>query len=351
MSRRAQRVIHVTESYGGGVATAIGDYRMNYPDATHHLIYAPRSDAPVSPEDITDFETITELPSGHIRRVLALRRQLKSCGDVVVHAHSSFAGAYVRTAIRKTRQRPIVYTPHCYGFERRDVSIIKRAVFWILEWILAFNTSVFAGCSVREVNLSKWPHARARKVLVPNAAAKISNGISPVAVRSEALVVVGAGRLGPQKDPAYFRDWVLALQSEGCVVDARWIGGGDPQAEKLLKDSQISVTGWLPRTEVLEQMKKADVYIHSASWEGFPLAVLESSALGVATLVRDIPAFANLPPEIKTDFNQPSHFVDRMSDPASAQLWKQQNLAVWQDVLRNNTHQRQGESLKDAYTC
>lgn len=339
-------VVHVTESFGGGVAAAIRDYCRNYPAAEHHLVYAPRTDAPIEASDISEFASVTRLPEGHLRRITVLRRLLKGHPEAVIHAHSSFAGVYVRAAVAKSHQRPIVYTPHCYGFERRDTGIAQRSVFWVLEWLFAFNTTAFAACSQREEELSNWPLTSARAVHVPN----VVSGDIPVTdmhiPSGRIMRVVGAGRLGPQKDPAFFRDCVVALRNAGYEIEATWIGGGDADTELMLASAGVVTTGWLTRQGVLENFKAADVYIHSARWEGFPIAVLEASTMGVPIVARDISAFSGV--DIPLLIGSPIDLVEAWPDLQSA--------SVRRDMVRSATlaleHCNDGEqarALQDLY--
>lgn len=297
-------MIHITESYGGGVAAAIRDYCRNYPYADHHLIYGPRGDAPVDESQRAFFSKVTELGSGHLRRIARIRSYLKDYPEAAVHAHSSFAGAYTRAALRKTAKRPIIYTPHCYGFERRDIGRGMRAIYWMAEWFFAFNTTAFAACSQREEELSKWPLVSAKRVVLQNVPAGDVRPRLEKSVATEDLVVVGAGRLGPQKDPEFFRDCIVALREAGHSIEPLWIGGGDPEIERMLEDSGIATTGWLSRESVLERLREADVYIHSAAWEGFPIAVLEAAITRVPIIVRDIPAFFGV--DLPLVINSPS---------------------------------------------
>lgn len=350
MKRTARPVIHVTESFGGGVATAIKDYCRNYPDVEHHLIYSPREDAPLSPTDLEGFVTVGQLPESHLGRIRVLREFLSAHRDAIIHAHSSYAGAYVRATIRKSRRRPIVYTPHCYGFERLDVSKGRRAIFWLLEWLFAFNTNVFAGCSSREVGLSEWPLVSARRVLVPNVpASDLDQDLKPRKPQGK-MAVVGAGRLSPQKDPAFFRDCVDQLRNSGLDIDARWIGGGDPEMETMLEEGGITLTGWLPRAEALGHLKTADLYIHTALWEGFPLAVLEASILNVPTLVRDIDAFEDIPAELKVETGLARVIADWSEAPEGSAGWGLRNLDLWKTELIQNHDTIQAESLQTAYS-
>lgn len=287
-------VVHVAESFGGGVAAAIRDYVRNLPDVEHHLLYCPRDDAPLSPSDLEGFASVTALPAGIRRRLAAIRRQVDRVGPDAVHAHSSFGGAYARLALRSTSARPIVYTPHCYAFERSDLGRVSRAAYRLIERMLSFNTAVYAGCSAREVRLSRWRGSPATAELLPNVPPRDLPARRAPRVVDGPLRVVAAGRFGPQKDPAFFAATVQELRSQGREVDAVWIGGGDGAYGDLLDEAGVRITGWLGREDALKELAEADVYVHVARWEGFPIALLESSALGVPTVVRDIPAFEDV---------------------------------------------------------
>lgn len=296
----AGHVLHIAESFGGGVAAAIHDYRRNAPAFTHHLLYSRRADAPLTSSALDGFATAEELPSGHTARVRTVRRISQRFDQAVLHAHSSFAGFYTRLALKSSQAKPIVYTPHCFAFERRDVPWPARAAFQLAEVLLAYNTDVFAACSQRELALARALSAKATSVFVPNVPPHdvlALHGAEPdeASKKPDRLTLAGSGRFGAQKDPRYFVSAVRALRESGLDVDAVWIGGGDDALLlDAMADAGIRVTGWLPREDGLLAMTQADVYLHTARWEGFPVGVLEVSALGIPAVVRRIPAFTGV---------------------------------------------------------
>ncbi|MDR3664326.1 MAG: glycosyltransferase, partial [Mycobacterium sp.] len=279
-------IIHVAESFASGTASAIGDFVRNFQEAVHHLVYSCRDEARLDADELTYFATKTEMPPGTIARVRFLRRFLRrSRGDFIVHAHSSMAGAYVRAAVRKSARRPLVYTPHCYSFERLDVPWPVRQGFRTLEWLLSFNTTAYGACSPREAELSRWPLHSSRVVTVPNVPPPGLPHHSP-APDGRPLRIVGNGRLGPQKDPGFFAAAFRAATQAHPELAARWIGGGTTEHIEMLRVHGVEVTGWLPRAEALKLMAECDLYLHTASWEGFPISIMEAAGMGLPVVAR-----------------------------------------------------------------
>ncbi|MCU1513722.1 MAG: glycosyl transferase, group 1 [Microbacteriaceae bacterium] len=340
-------VLHVSEGVASGVAAAIKDYVRNTPEFEHHLLFSERADSPAAGSDLAGFAGVHRMPHGHLKRARSIGRVASELGASIVHAHSSRAGVYVRLGLRSSAKRPIVYSPHCYAFERRDLSAVARLCIRLTEWALSRNTAVFAVCSRRELQLSRWPASRARAIYVPNVAT-----VTPVLPRyrpgagAARLVVAGAGRIGPQKDPHYFIAAIRALRESGVDVEARWIGGGDASVEAELTAAGVQVTGWLTRSAGLEALSKADLYLHTAAWEGFPIAVLEAEALEVATVVRRIPAFDDegLPAMI----SRPEEFADRWPEFADEDA-RVALVGLSRHALADHTDQSQRTALLDAW--
>jgi len=65
-----------------------------------------------------------------------------------------------------------------------------------------------------------------------------------------------------------------------------WVGDGERRFKVSLIQNGISVTGWLPRGEVIEVMRNALCLIHVAKWEGFPVVFGEAQAGGIPVIAR-----------------------------------------------------------------
>ncbi|SOC47739.1 Glycosyltransferase involved in cell wall bisynthesis [Blastococcus aggregatus] len=337
------RVLHVVQKFSSGVGSAIAEYTRTLPEAEHHLLSGTPVDAEGDLAEQAVFRSTTEMTGSHRAKVRRVREVVRELRPDVVHAHSSHGGVYARLGVARTRSR-LVYTPHCYAFERRDISAPVRGAFWLAEALLAMNTSAFAACAPREWQLSAWPTRRAPRHLVPN--------IAPEAVPHRPArepghpLVVGGGRLSPQKDPEFFLRFVERLRPEVPDLRAVWLGDGDPALRAALEAGGVQVSGWLPRAEALPALAAADLYVHSALWEGFPLMVAEATALRVPTLVRRLPTFADVSSGLTlAGEDDVAPAVACLADAAAARA----NVAGWSAHLELNTAAEQRTALIAAY--
>ncbi|RBY74822.1 glycosyl transferase family 1 [Blastococcus sp. TF02-09] len=337
------RVLHVVQKFSSGVGSAIAQYTRSLPEVEHHLLSGTPVDGEGDLAEQADFASTAEMTGSHRAKVRRVREVVRALRPDVVHAHSSHGGGYARLAVARTRHR-IVYTPHCYAFERRDVAAPVRGAFWLAEALLAVNTSAFAACSPREQELSAWPTHRAPRYLVPN----IAPAVVPVRAEREPgdLLVVGGGRLSAQKDPDFFLRFVGLLRTRLPRLRAVWLGDGDPTARAALEAGGVAVSGWLPRAEALPALAAADLYLHSALWEGFPLMVAEATALGVPTLVRRLPSFADVPSELTlTGADDVAGALACLTDVPAAKA----NVSRWSAHLAGNTEADQRAALVAVY--
>lgn len=339
---RDLRVLHVVQKYSSGVGAAIAQYTQSLPTVEHHLLSGTAVDAEGDLADHGRFAAVHRMEGGHLARIRRVREVVHEVRPEVVHAHSSHGGVYARLAVPRTAYH-LVYTPHCYAFERRDVSEPVRAAFWLAEALLALNTSVFAACSEREARLSAWPTRRAPRLVVPNIAPPCSG--RSTGGRTGAPVVAGGGRIGPQKDPEFFVACIRRLRQVHPDLRAVWLGDGEAARRAGLEAADVRVTGWLPRGAAMEVLGEADLYLHSARWEGFPLMVAEAAALGVPTLVRRLPCFEGVPEELTLSGEDVRAASACLVDGGAVRA----NLDAWSELLAGNTPAGQQAALAAAY--
>lgn len=286
-------VLHVIESLGGGVLTAVRDYMLSTPEI-QHLVLGRERVADLTGETFDGLaESVGLAPTNLLSATRAVGRAYRQYRPDIVHAHSSFAGVWARLA--RIPPARIVYTPHCYAFERQDINRMARLSYREAERILARRTGFVIGVSPRELALAKRLNRRQPASYVPNVARVPEPAAAGGSQREDrSLIVVGAGRLCHQKDPSFFRAVAGHLRELAPEIRLRWLGGGDPGDEHMLRSEGVDVTGWIERGEVLREMSTADVYLHTAAWEGAPITLLEAAASGLPVVARRIPALESL---------------------------------------------------------
>lgn len=304
------RVLHVVESLGGGVLSAVLTMVDATPEIDHHLMIWPRR-AHADTGDRRAFASVGELPTQPLRALHALRLVTRALGPDVLHAHSSYAGFLTRALDLGVG---VVYSPHCFGFERSDIRPVARAGVWRTEHALVRHTAVLAACSPHEAVLAERVGHRV-VVTVPNRA------LDPPGLRAryeEPLRVVAVGRIGAQKDWRYLLD-VKRCFDRRAARTARWewLGSGDVEGEAQLRSQGVTVTGWLPREQVVRRLAAAQVYLHTAAWEGAPVSVLEASAVGLPIAARRILPLVSLgvPGLAGTVESLATRLIDLQHDP------------------------------------
>jgi glycosyltransferase involved in cell wall biosynthesis len=288
-----RRILHVGFDVGSGVLAVIADHMAATPDDEHQVAVVLDESCPVAgwSERAASVELLPRGPSV----VGALRAQVRAVDPDVVHAHSSFAGALTRTVLPAPWRHRVVYTPHCYAFRRSDIGPVSRFAYWAIEAALARRTAAVAAVSRPEAATADALGGHARVTHVPN----VARGCPilearPLPRRDQPLRIVTAGRITPAKDPAFFAAAAARREELPRPTAWTWVGGGSDDDVAFQEAAGVEVTGWVDRSESLRRMTQADVYVHTAAWEGCPMTVLEAAALAVPIVGRRIPALEAL---------------------------------------------------------
>lgn len=340
------KVLHVAESFGGGVATALAQYASSTPDIEHHLLRTVRQGDYVDGGEMASFTSIRELPRGPLKARRAIKESVRTIQPSVVHAHSSFGGAYVRASVRATQAMPVVYTPHGYAFERNDISKLYGLFYQSIERLLSRNTSVYAACSPREASLSSFRGFKGRVVYLPNVAEPAHISVDLNDRTAGELLVVSVGRLAPQRDPLYFAEVVRLVRKVDPRVRFCWVGGGGTEYLEALQEVGVEITGWLSRDEARQLLGQADLHVHTAAWDGFPMVLLEANMSRVPSLVRSVAPFAEVPDDVRC--GTPEEMAQRILAMRETEN-REEALARWDEFLSENTMATQRERLMSIY--
>jgi glycosyltransferase involved in cell wall biosynthesis len=164
--------------------------------------------------------------------------------------------------------------------------------------------------------------------------------------RPSGFVIAGNGRLSHQKDPHFFAEAFTRVVDLLPGVGAVWIGGGDQHYVDELSECGVRVTGWLSRDAALQVLSTCSVYLHTALWEGFPISILEASAMGLPVIARNRPYLRGI--EMPMVVESPRDVVDLVAglldeeaQAAAAELTRR--------ALSSNSDVRQHDALSDLY--
>ncbi len=277
-------MLHVAVDTGSGVAAAIADHMANGEGFDHHLLLSRDPTCQIGDRLERLAASVTELPAGRLAEVRCVRATCEALSPEIVHAHSSFGGAYARVALPRRWQARIVYTPHCYAFERLDVGRGVRAAFWLAEAALSFRGGQVAACSPLEASRARSLPGTQRVTYVPNIGRVPDSAWEPAP--PDVVRVAAAGRITAQKAPGLFAEAAQLSRRSPRRMQWVWVGGGDPALEAILRSAGVEVTGWLDRDRALRAVAGSSLYVHTATWEGAPMTILEAVAAGVPVLAR-----------------------------------------------------------------
>jgi glycosyltransferase involved in cell wall biosynthesis len=219
-------------------------------------------------------------PASDLAAIGQLTKWLRHRKPDVIHLHSSKAGAIGRIAARMAGI-PAIYSPHAIAFLRTDVGLPTRAMFFAIEWLLGIVGTVTVACSASELTAMRL--IPGRKIAIPNGVNLAALSVPDLRPDQVGLNIMLCGRITAQKNPE-----LACAVAEASPPEWRWtwLGGGDLE-DFVRARGRISVTGWMPRSEAVTKLAGGDVVVHTSSWEGMPIAILEAMALGLPAIVTD----------------------------------------------------------------
>lgn len=291
------KIIHIAESFAGGVYDFIYDLVSGMPEHTYTIIYSEREHTPADfknkfPDNI-DFihwnQASREINLSQdfkaYRQLVSILKYLPQEPDVI-HLHSSKAGFLGRMAARRLGlYNKVIYTPHGVSFLRKDVSNLKHKLFVYLEKMGSLCGGNVVACSASEAEAF---HAHNIKATYVNNGIKCattqtdSNDNNGVTVNKK-IRIGTIGRITYPKNPAMFNEIANQFKTDNSV-EFVWIGGGGELEDELVSPNIVK-TGWISRDEVNTELSQIDIYISTSLWEGLPLSVLQAMCFGKPLLL------------------------------------------------------------------
>ncbi|MCB8566264.1 glycosyltransferase [Fusobacterium ulcerans] len=275
------KILHVVESFFGGVYDFIKDFTGITSEYQHTIIYGKREG--LKDNFKNDFkENIDFILWKNAKREISLKNDLLALKELLnllkkekfdaIHLHSSKAGFLGRVVARVcNHQNKVIYTTHGISFLRKDISNRKLQIYIFLEKIGSLCGGKTIACSKSE---AEFIQSKRIKCSYINNGIKLGNKESGVPKKeNEKLKIVTVGRITIQKNPELFNK-IAENFIKNKNIEFIWIGDGE--LKEQLSSKNIKITGWLSQKEVQQQLIEADVYLSTASWEGLSLAVLQA---------------------------------------------------------------------------
>ncbi len=286
------RIIHITESLGGGVLNSmIGLIETQNLDNCHTEIhYVARSDTPTLNELKDLFGKQTKLTChgrSNLTNLISLFKVIKNShsDSDIIHLHSSKAGLLGRIMLRKVSN--LFYSPHAFAFTRKDISTILRVLYRWLEYLSD------RGSNCKTLGVSKHESLLATQLKF-HEVATLYNFIADPVLQFEISIatydmrsidVCNLARFSAQKNPERFSRVHGMMSNPGKWV---WIGAGNSQSFKNKTD--LEITGWKSRTDSMKYLNNSKVFLSTSDWEGLSMSLIEAQMMGLPAIAWDIPS-------------------------------------------------------------
>lgn len=293
---KKKKVLHIVEAFGGGVFTVLNDLVNELsPEYEIVIAYSLRKQTPrefrkyfnnsVKFIEVKNF-TRSISPIKDFKALIEIRNIVKKEKPDIVHLHSSKAGILGRIGIH-SKNIKMFYNPHGFSFLKLDDSKLKRSIYKIIEKVTAtINPKcTIVGCSEGEYNEAK--KLNFNSVCINNGIdilklGEETKGFEDKKINYHNLKICTIGRISFQKNPKIFNEIAKKFPGHNFT----WIGDGEMKEE--LTASNVRVTGWKNRNEVLKELNNNDIFLLVSLWEGLPIALLEAMYLKKICIVSDI---------------------------------------------------------------
>ncbi len=298
-------IVHVTEAFEGGVIEFLRCLTNSTPDFTYTIVYGDRK---------IGFEKASKTFSSNVQFILwpSVGREINPAKDLrslrelitilrkckpfdVLHLHSSKAGILGRVAARVINHTKVIYAPHGAAFLRRDISRFTRTFYITIEKTANFFPGKVIGVSKSEADTYRKIGIKAD--FVNNG--KFFPALPERKNGDDTFYIVTTGRVAQQKNPAWFNDIARHFENN---TNIRFIWIGDGGDKHLLTAKNISITGWVDKQEVEENLQRAHLYLSTALWEGLPYAVLEAMSVRLPLVLSACPGNVDLVEQGKNGF-------------------------------------------------
>jgi glycosyltransferase involved in cell wall biosynthesis len=208
----------------------------------------------------------------------------------IVHAHGARAALPV-SLLSRSKRPAFAYTIHGFHYDKKGPG--SRQFFKLTEKLCIARADQI-------ILVGKADEAFARReglVDDPRRWSQIYNGVELPAgckiSRQPEFDIAFVGRLHPQKNPLALPAILAAMNRPRVTMLI--VGGGELETalrencRRLGVESQITMAGTKSRTDALELMSRARIFVLPSLWEGVPVSVVEAMKMGLPVVASRIP--------------------------------------------------------------
>jgi glycosyltransferase involved in cell wall biosynthesis len=205
----------------------------------------------------------------------------------IIHSHFSFWSGWVAQRISMEFQIPYVITEHSSAFA---FNLYKKGKFLnIKDSFLKANALISVSSSLadsiqrvlnQDLNFKIIPNMVDTSFFVPDEKRKSEKKVSFFAL----------GNLRSSKGYDFLIESFHKAFQKNKSIELK-IGGEGPEREKLESliqeyglDSSVKLLGGCKRDDVLEQMQKADFFVHPSDYETFGVVLIEAMSCGLPVI-------------------------------------------------------------------
>lgn len=288
MNQSKLTILHIAESFSGGVFDFIRDLVNKMSEYDHIVIHGLREDTPLNYRQLIKASELIKVDN--FQREINLIKDFKALIEIinilrkfktrkiVIHLHSSKAGFIGRVASRFLElHNKVIYTPHGASFLRKDISLLKRSIYILCEKMAAKCGGIVVACSKSEAE--EFKKYRINAFYINNGVQDYSKIFmdKTKSFDKEKIIVGNSGRIVEEKNPDLFNS--IAKEFIGTKeIEFLWIGDG-PLKDRLTAPN-IRITGWLSRDKAIEYLANdVDIYLSTSLLEGLSLTILQAMSL------------------------------------------------------------------------
>jgi len=223
------------------------------------------------------------------KAIKEIKKAVKGFNPDLVCCHSTAAGFLGRITIKN--KIPTIFTAHGWAFTKGTPFLRKTIAILIEKLAGKFCSKIICVSDFDKSLVLKYKITSIDKIEV------VHNGVDIQDVQdfqNSKISIVFVGRLAKPKDPLLllkaFNDLSPELKDKASI----YIIGDGPKLKQLkefIKETKlegVNLLGSMPRTKVLETLKKSDIFVLISDWEGFPYTIIEAMSCGLSVIASDV---------------------------------------------------------------